>query len=236
MALNTVLGVIMGNLQTHEKQRFKIRIKEMKLIKAGELTDHAGNWRMHPIFQRDGLIGDLEEIGITDVIKAYYSERNEGKLVIIDGHLRKSIDHEQLWPVLILDLNDEEADKQLILHDSIGSMAVTDAEKLDALIKRATFVNRRARETVSRIHDSVREQAELIKRLRDDNKDDNEGAVLRRQLNEMRGKGVKIVVPIENGLALVEDALAATGNRNRSLALIEICNFYLENKVGDDGI
>ena len=74
------------------------RIVEFTTVRAGDLVDHEGNWRVHPLYQREALEGRLEEVGITDVIKLYRSARNGGRLTVIDGHLRKSTDPDLLWP------------------------------------------------------------------------------------------------------------------------------------------
>lgn len=41
---------------------------------------------------------------------------------------------------------------------------------------------------------------------------------------------VKVVVPVTTELATIERALKATGQKRRGAALLEICEFYLENK------
>jgi hypothetical protein len=73
------------------------------------LTAHPGNWREHPAAQAEALKGVLAEVGIAGALLAYRSERQGGALVVIDGHLRKDA-APQRWPVLILDVDDAEAD------------------------------------------------------------------------------------------------------------------------------
>jgi len=52
---------------------------------------------------------------------------------VIDGHLRKDA-APQKWPVLILDVDDAEADYLLATHDPLAAMATADAGALDALL------------------------------------------------------------------------------------------------------
>ena len=85
------------------------RIKEFRRVPARELLDNDGNPRTHPQAQRDALRGLLEQVGVAAALTAYHSERNGGRLVLIDGHLRKQ-DYDLDWPTLILDVTDEEAD------------------------------------------------------------------------------------------------------------------------------
>jgi hypothetical protein len=110
------------------------RIKEFRRVPARDLLDHDGNPRRHPQAQRDALRGVLEQVGIADALVAYQSERNGGKLTLIDGHLRRQ-DFDLDWPTLILDVTDEEADLLLATHDPLGALAEYDRPRLDALLQ-----------------------------------------------------------------------------------------------------
>jgi hypothetical protein len=110
------------------------RIQELRRLPARELLDHDGNPRRHPQAQRDALRGVLEQVGIAGALVAYQSERNGGKLTLIDGHLRKQ-DYDVDWPTLILDVSDEEADLLLATHDPLAALAEYDKPKLDALLQ-----------------------------------------------------------------------------------------------------
>lgn len=109
----------------------KDRVKEFRRVKASELRPHPSNWRTHPSEQRNVLRGVLDEVGIAGALIAY-----EGKdgLVLIDGHLRKDAEPEAEWPVLVLDVDEEEARKLLVTTDPIAAMAETDQAKLNDLI------------------------------------------------------------------------------------------------------
>lgn len=110
------------------------RIKERTTVKAADLLDHTGNWRTHPEAQKAGMIGVLDEVGIVDALTVYYSEARDA-LVIIDGHLRKSIDPDQGWPVDVLDVTDAEADYILATKDPLAMVAIANREKLGALLQ-----------------------------------------------------------------------------------------------------
>ena len=79
----------------------------------------------------DALRGLLEQVGVAGALIAYHSERNGGKLTLIDGHLRRQ-DFDLDWPTLILDVNDAEADLLLATHDPLAALAEYDQQKLDA--------------------------------------------------------------------------------------------------------
>ena len=112
---------------------YRNRIKTLEYIDSRELTAHPGNWREHPTAQAVALKGALKEVGIAGALLAYRSERQGGALVVIDGHLRKDA-APQNWPVLILDVDDSEADYLLATHDPLAAMATADAGALDALL------------------------------------------------------------------------------------------------------
>jgi hypothetical protein len=111
------------------------RIKDFRRVPARELLDNDGNPRRHPQAQRDALRGILEQVGIAAALIAYYSERNDGKLTLIDGHLRKQ-DHNLDWPTLVLDVSDTEADLILATHDPLGALAENHKPKLDSLLQK----------------------------------------------------------------------------------------------------
>jgi len=110
------------------------RIVERRMMKPRDLLSHPGQWRDHPRAQVEAMLGVLGQLGITDSLKAWYSERAGGALTTWDGHLRKGLDPDQLWPVDILDLTDEEADFALATHDPLAAMALADKAALDALL------------------------------------------------------------------------------------------------------
>ena len=112
---------------------YRNRIKALEYVNSADLVAHPGNWREHPAAQAEALKGVLSEVGIAGALLAYRSERQGGALVVIDGHLRKDA-APQKWPVLILDVDDAEADYILATHDPLAAMATADAGALDALL------------------------------------------------------------------------------------------------------
>jgi len=110
------------------------RVIEFKRVDRDDVLPNEHNWRKHPEPQRAALRGLIQEIGVAGAGLAYYSERNGGKLTLVDGHLRREEIPEQL-PVIITDLNDIEADKLLASYDPLAAMAVADKANLDALLR-----------------------------------------------------------------------------------------------------
>lgn len=61
------------------------RIIEIKQVSAAELKQNPLNWRKHPAKQTAAIKGLLNEVGIVDTLKAYYSQRAGGALTLVDG-------------------------------------------------------------------------------------------------------------------------------------------------------
>ena len=109
------------------------RILDLRRVRAGELKPNPRNWRQHPKHQREALRALLSEVGFADAILA--RELEDGSLQIIDGHLRQSMDANATVPVLVLDVDQDEADKLLATLDPLASMAIADPEPLRALLE-----------------------------------------------------------------------------------------------------
>lgn len=108
---------------------------ETRRMPAGELIEHPLNPKTHPKSQLDPLVGLLNQVGRVDDLKAYYSERNGGKLTVWDGHGRRLLNPEQEWDVDIYDLSDAEADLLVIAFDPIAALVEREKDKLDALLR-----------------------------------------------------------------------------------------------------
>src|SRR5919197_1373559 len=108
------------------------RVVELVRIRAGELEAHPGNWRRHPDHQREALSALLRDIGYADALLA---RRDGDRLVLIDGHLRQSLDPDQVVPVLVLDVSAAEADTLLATLDPLAALAHPDPDALAALLQ-----------------------------------------------------------------------------------------------------
>jgi len=112
--------------------RIRDRIRELRRVPAGELLPHAKNWRRHPPAQAAALRGLLKELGYAAALIA--RETAEGKLELIDGHLRAETTPDSVVPVLVVDLSEAEADKLLLTLDSLTGMAEADASRVAELL------------------------------------------------------------------------------------------------------
>jgi ParB-like chromosome segregation protein Spo0J len=102
------------------------------MVPASDLRPNPKNWRTHPKAQADALRGVLAEVGLADACLA--RELPDGSLMLIDGHLRAETLGDGDVPVLVLDVNEAEADKILATLDPLAAMADSDAAKFEELL------------------------------------------------------------------------------------------------------
>jgi DNA modification methylase len=124
------------------------RIIDLRRIRAGDLKDHPRNWRRHPDRQRRALRALLAEIGYADALLA---REEDGHLVLVDGHLRRSLDPDQMVPVLVLDVTAEEADKLLVTLDPLSGLAGSDPDRLSELLDRVATSSAAVRELLDAV-------------------------------------------------------------------------------------
>jgi len=107
------------------------RIKRHVAVRAGDLVPHEMNPRLHTDAQRAALAALYDEVGFARSLLAY--ELPDGRLKLIDGHLRASMDPEQVVEVEVLDVTDTEARKLLLALDPLALMAGYEAGTLSEL-------------------------------------------------------------------------------------------------------
>ena len=97
------------------------RIKAHRRLRAGDLVPHEFNFRNHPDSQKDALRSLYNEVGFARSLLAY--ELPDGRLKLIDGHLRRDLDPDMEVEVEVLDVNDEEARALLLSIDPLALLA-----------------------------------------------------------------------------------------------------------------
>src|ERR1700693_840716 len=99
------------------------RIKCHRRVRAGDLVPHELNFRAHPDGQRAAIQAVYEEVGFARRLHAY--ELPDGRLKLIDGHLRRDIDPDMEVEVEVLDVTEEEARVLLLSIHPLGALAET---------------------------------------------------------------------------------------------------------------
>jgi hypothetical protein len=107
------------------------RITAHVQVRAGDLVPHPLNFRRHPDDQRAALTASYEEIGFARSLLGY--RLPDGRIQLIDGHLRRDLSPEMEVTVEVLDVTEEEARKLLLTIDPLAALAKTDAEALAKL-------------------------------------------------------------------------------------------------------
>src|SRR5439155_26686219 len=92
-------------------------------VRAGDLVVHEFNFRTHPAHQRAALEALYQEVGFARSLLAY--ELPDGRLKLIDGHLRRDIDPNMEVEVEILDVTEEEARMLLLSIDPLAALEET---------------------------------------------------------------------------------------------------------------
>jgi hypothetical protein len=121
------------------------RIKGHRRVRAGDLVPHEWNYRLHPEEQREALAALYREVGFARSLLVY--ELPDGRLKLIDGHMRRDMDPDMEVEVEILDVNEQEARELLMsidplvqlgqmqrqLYERLGEITPTQEEELKDL-------------------------------------------------------------------------------------------------------
>src|SRR5215470_8821346 len=120
-----------------QSKSIRDRIKELRRVPARELLANPKNFRRHPKAQQTALREILKEVGFAGALLA--RETDDGRLMLIDGHLRAETTPDELVPVLVLEVTEHEANKILLTFDPLSSLATIDQAVLGDLTKLTPF-------------------------------------------------------------------------------------------------
>jgi hypothetical protein len=95
-------------------------------LRAGDLVPHPLQFRLHPDIQRNALAASLKEVGFARSLLGY--RLADGRIQLIDGHLRRDIDPDMEVTVELVDVTADEARKLLLTIDPLAGYAETDPE------------------------------------------------------------------------------------------------------------
>lgn len=140
----------------------KSRIVDHVKIRAGDLVPHELNPREHTDEQRDALRALYEEIGFARSLLGY--RLPDGRIKLIDGHLRQSMDEDMEVDVEVLDVNDEEARKLLLSLDPLAALAGYNEEALASLREATETANNTLAAMWAGLHKAAEAATESIKR------------------------------------------------------------------------
>src|SRR5215216_1430979 len=105
------------------EQPIRNRIKGHRRVRAGDLVPHEWNFRTHPELQRTALAALYAQVGFARSLLAY--ELPDGRLKLIDGHLRRDLDPDMEVDVEVLNVHEDEARVLLLSIDPLAALAQT---------------------------------------------------------------------------------------------------------------
>src|SRR5262245_45407305 len=111
------------------------RIKSHRRVRAGDLVPHEWNFRLHPELQKAALQAIYHEVGFARSLLAY--ELPDGRLKLIDGHLRRDLDPDMEVDVEVLDVSEEEARALLLSIDPLAELAEQQEQLRERLLELA---------------------------------------------------------------------------------------------------
>src|SRR5436305_3264697 len=109
------------------------RIKCHRRVRAGDLVPHEFNFRAHPEAQRGALEALYRQVGFARSLLAY--ELPDGRLKLLDGHLRRDLDPDMEVDVEILDVTEDEARTLLLSNDPLAALAETQEQLRERLME-----------------------------------------------------------------------------------------------------
>jgi hypothetical protein len=142
--------------------KIRNRIIAHLTVRAGDLVPHPLQFRLHPDAQRDALAASLREVGFARSLLGY--RLPDGRIQLIDGHLRRGIDPEMQVTVELLDVTADEARKLLLTLDPLSALADTDGE-MAAELARMVGTDEQA---LQELWESLADQLTLEELLKED--------------------------------------------------------------------
>jgi hypothetical protein len=136
------------------------RIKAHRRVRAGDLVPHEWNHRLHPDAQKGALLALYREVGFARSLLAY--ELPDGRLKLIDGHLRREIGPDMEVEVEILDVTEEEARTLLLSIDPLVELGQMQEQLYERLRQNASTLEP---ELAEMWEEAARQSAEAAQRL-----------------------------------------------------------------------
>lgn len=181
---------------------------------------HPKNWRIHPQHQQEALAGVLDSVGWVQQVVV-----NRRTNFVLDGHLRAAlaISRREKVPVVYVDLSEEEESLVLATIDPVSALAVTDQGKLNELLGDIDVANAAVDQMLYALLDEANKTS-----LQDEPEPESEEAETSggRKLDDKKAQ-IKPVLYAEE-VAVFEQAIRMTGERNRGKAIIAICRAFLD--------
>lgn len=148
-----------GNARkTSNAHKWDNRIVGNAVVDPETLLENPKNWRLHPKQQQEALRGVLDQVGWVQQVIV-----NKRTGLLVDGHLRVMLakrEGERAIPVVYVDLDPKEEALILAALDPIGSLADTNIEALNDILKDVKATNLAVDKLVNDLRVEVEEDDE----------------------------------------------------------------------------
>lgn len=141
------------------------RVVGLVEVKASKLIVNKMNPRTHSDDQRFVMGSLLTTLGMADALIA--RKVKGGKYELLDGHLRANLAADDVVPVLVVDLSDEEAELFMLTFDPVGSMAKQESGKFSILRAKALGLEADIQETLRNLGLTINAKSSRIKKSGD---------------------------------------------------------------------
>jgi hypothetical protein len=126
--------------ETRDGGTLRSRNQEIRRVRIADILEHPQNFRTHDDQQRASLAATVGEIGWYGYPDVFEHPEHPGKVMLVDGELRKEhlIAHygpDAAIDVNVCDFTPGEAEKALATKDPLAAMAGVDEAKLSELLR-----------------------------------------------------------------------------------------------------
>jgi len=197
--------------------QWKIRIKRTADVDPRTIAAHPLNHRIHSEYQKRAMTGAFQQLGWTE-----YLIINEVTGRLLNGHMRVALairDKQKTVPVAYVELTPSEEAASLATHDAIGALADID---FDNLSENLSHVTSATNADLASFFEDLKTQSEMFRLGA------GEARNPKTRTGEDKNKQIKAVLYTDE-VGIFEEAIKATGKRNRGEALIDVCRGYLEH-------
>jgi hypothetical protein len=175
------------------------------------------NWRVHPESQTMAMQDAIERLGVVNVVIVNKRSGN-----IVDGHMRHKLamdNNEKLLDVLYVDLNPDEEKLALSVINPLAELGAMDPEKMSQLLGEVPREGGPLDELLAQLADQA--QGAVVKYAGDGARTGTRG------MSDAGKTSTTRVLLEAPDVALIERAIAMTGQANRGKALLMLANHFL---------
>lgn len=130
--------------------RFADRIVKVEKARVGDFLPNDYNPRVHDEDQKEMMVKELTHHGKVDTLKVFQDA--DGRWRFFDGHMRGSLDPDEVWWIAYTDLSPAEAREASTTFDFIGERALVDMDNLGRILLEMEDPDQDTLENIMKIH------------------------------------------------------------------------------------